>query len=165
MRNEGSYILEWLAYHRSIGFADVVIGTKDCVDGSPALLDRLHERGLPTHQANAFGPEDKPQLAAYARAESLPVLREADWAMVLDADEFLNIHVGQGRVDDLIDAVPEATAFLINWRLFGHSSRRVFRSEMALAWPKNARARSPGSCRGNATNRVSSADAARAERR
>ena len=121
MRNEGPYILEWLAYHRSIGFTDVVIGTNDCVDGSPALLDRLWERGFVTHQANAFDPADKPQLAAYARAETLPVLREADWAMVLDADEFLNIHVGAGRVSDLIDAVPQATAFLINWRLFGHS--------------------------------------------
>jgi hypothetical protein len=62
-------------------------------------------------------------LAAYARIEKLPVLREVDWAMVLDADEFLNIHIGSGTISDLIEAVPQATAFLINWRIFGNSGR------------------------------------------
>jgi Glycosyl transferase family 2 len=121
MRNEGPFILEWVAYHRAIGFTDLVICTNDCIDGSPALLDPLQELGLATHLANPVGPEDKAQLAAYARAEKLSVIREVDWAMVLDADEFLNVHVGKGRVTDLIAAVPKATAFLINWRIFGSS--------------------------------------------
>ena len=85
------------------------------------MLDRLQELGLVTHLVNQVGPQDKAQLAAYARIEKLPVLREADWAMVLDADEFLNIHIGTGMVTDLIEAVPHATAFLINWRMFGNS--------------------------------------------
>lgn len=121
MRNEGPYIVEWVAYHLTIGFTDIVIATNDCVDGSPALLDRLQELGLVTHLVNRVGPADKAQLAAYAGIEKLPVVREVDWAMVLDADEFLNIHIGNGSVSDLIDAVPQATAFLINWRIFGNS--------------------------------------------
>lgn len=118
MRNEGPFILEWIAYHLAIGFTDFVICTNDCADETPALLDSLQERGLVNHLP--VGPADKAQLAAYARAEELPVIRKADWAMVLDADEFLNIHVGLGRVVDLIDSVPHATAFMINWRLFGN---------------------------------------------
>src|SRR5438876_11127457 len=82
------YILEWVAHHLATGFTDIAICTNDCVDGSPALLDRLHELGLVTHLVNEVGPHDKAQLAAYARIEKLPVLREVDWAMVLDADEF-----------------------------------------------------------------------------
>lgn len=121
MRNEGPFILEWVAYHRSIGFTDIVVCTNDCVDGSPDLLDRLQALGLLTHLAHTVATGEKAQLAAYRRAEALPVVRDADWAMVLDGDEFLNIHVGDGTVPELIDAVPEATAFLINWRLFGHS--------------------------------------------
>lgn len=58
-------------------------------------------------------------MAAYARIEKLPVLREADWAMVLEADEFLNVHLGNGTISDLIEAAPQATAFLINWRIAG----------------------------------------------
>jgi hypothetical protein len=75
---------------------------------------------------NSFAPDEKPQLAAYARAAELPVVREADWLMVLDADEFLNVHVGEGYLSDLIAAVPEATAFLVNWRIFGSSSHENF---------------------------------------
>src|SRR3546814_3400210 len=41
--------------------------------------------------------------------------------MVLDADEFLNVHVGGGMVPELLAAAPEATAILINWRIFGNS--------------------------------------------
>jgi hypothetical protein len=127
MRNEGPYILEWIAYHLAIGFSDIVICTNDCVDGSPALLDRLQCIAPVTHLPNPAGPGEKPQLAAYARAERLPIVRAADWAMVLDADEFLNIHVGRGTVAELIDAVPAATAFLINWRIFGNSGHREWR--------------------------------------
>ena len=111
MRNEGPYILEWVAHHLATGFTDIVICTNDCVDGSPALLDRLQELRVVTHLVNKVGPRDKAQLAAYARIEELPV----------DADEFLNIHVGNGTISDLIDAAPQATAFLINWRIFGNS--------------------------------------------
>jgi hypothetical protein len=124
MRDEGPFVLEWVAYHLATGFTDVVICSNDCVDESPALLGRLQELGFVTHLVNDCGPGDKPQLAAYARAERLPVVRDADWAMVLDADEFLNVHVGGGRVTDLLDAVPHATAFLINWRVFGSSEHR-----------------------------------------
>jgi glycosyl transferase family 2 len=126
MRNEGPFILEWVAYHRAIGFTDLVVCTNDCIDESPPLLDRLQQLGLVTHIANAVGRCDKAQLAAYARVEKLPIICEVDWAMVLDADEFLNIHTGRGGVTDLIDAVPEATAFLINWRLFGNSGQMAW---------------------------------------
>lgn len=127
MRNEGPFILEWAAYHLAIGFTDIVVCTNDCIDGSPALLDRLAEIAPVTHLRTKIGPGDLPQLAAYAQAAELPILREADWAMVLDADEFLNIHVGGGAVTDLIGAVPEATAFLVNWRLFGSSGHEDWR--------------------------------------
>ncbi|WP_102959839.1 glycosyltransferase family 2 protein [Mangrovicella endophytica] len=126
MRNEGPFILEWVAYHRSIGFTDIVISSNDCIDASPALLDRLQALGLVTHLSSSFAPGEKPQLAAYARLEQLPVVAASDWAMVLDADEFLNIHVGSGRVTDLIDAVPEATGILVNWRIFGASGHETF---------------------------------------
>lgn len=129
MRNEGPYVLEWVAYHRSIGFTDLVVCTNDCVDGSPDLLDALQDAGVLTHVRTVVGPGDKPQLAAYRQAQDLPPVRDADWAMVLDADEFLNIHVGDGRVTDLLDAVPDATAFLVNWRIFGSSGHRDWSPE------------------------------------
>lgn len=119
MRNEGPFILEWLAYHRLIGFTDVIVCSNDCVDGSPELLDRLQDLGELTHLRCTPGADEKPQLVAYKAAEDVLPMGDDDWAMVLDADEFLNIHTGRGRVTDLLDAVPQATAFLVNWRIFG----------------------------------------------
>ena len=128
MRNEGPFILEWVAYHRAIGFTDLVVCTNDCIDDSPALLGRLQALGVLTHLPQPPGTGGgKAQLAAYTLAEKLPVIDAADWVLVLDADEFLNIHVGEGTITDLIDAVPAATAFLINWRVFGHSGHEHWR--------------------------------------
>ena len=55
-----------------------------------------------------------------------------DVLMVLDADEFLNIHLGAGTVPELIAAVPDATAFLINWRIFGSSGHEGWSPEPVL---------------------------------
>ena len=132
MRNEGPYLLEWLAYHRSIGFTDVIICTNHCVDGSPDLLDRLEALGYVSHIRNDVPEGSEAQLTGYALAEAHPALAEADWAMVLDGDEFLNVHVGAGRVADLIDAVPQATAFLVNWRLFGSSGHVAWQAGLVI---------------------------------
>ena len=124
MRNEGPYILEWLAYHRSIGFTDVLVCTNDCADESPALLDRLEQLGLLVHLRSTPASQREAQLVAYTLAALHPLTDVANWAMVLDADEYLNVHVGSGQVDELIDAVPGATAICVNWRLFGSSGHR-----------------------------------------
>jgi len=121
MRNEGPFLLEWLAYHRAIGFTEVIVCTNDCVDASPELLDRLEARGVLRHLRCAPAPDGKAQLFAYQQVQATLEGRWPDVLMVLDADEFLNVHVGSGRVTDLLDAVPEATAFLVNWRIFGAS--------------------------------------------
>ncbi len=124
MCNEGPYIPEWLAYHRSIGFTDVIVCTNDCVDESPALLDRLECLGLLVHLRSTPASQREAQLVAYTLAAAHPLTAVADWAMVLDADEYLVVHVGAGDVGDLIDAVPGATAICVNWRLFGSSGHR-----------------------------------------
>ena len=132
MCNEGPYILEWVAYHRLIGFTKIVVCTNDCVDGSPELLDLLAERGLLRHLRCTTQPDGKAQLYAYQQVEALLADNWPDVLMVLDADEFLNIHVASGKVADLIATVPEATAFLINWRIFGSSGHESWSSEPVL---------------------------------
>ena len=55
MKDEGPFILEWLAWHRAVGVTDVVVFSNDCTDGTDRLLDRLHAMGelvhLPNHGA------------------------------------------------------------------------------------------------------------------
>lgn len=50
--------------------------------------------------------------------------------MTLDGDEFLNVHVGNGRIGDLLDAAPDATSILVNWRIFGSSGHDRWSPEL-----------------------------------
>ncbi|MEM8752397.1 MAG: glycosyltransferase family 2 protein, partial [Pseudomonadota bacterium] len=52
MKNEGPHIVEWVAYHRVIGFTDFLVYTNDCEDGTDAMLDRLQAMGVLAHERN-----------------------------------------------------------------------------------------------------------------
>ncbi|WP_299965052.1 glycosyltransferase family 2 protein [uncultured Roseobacter sp.] len=127
MKNEGPFILEWLAHHRAIGVDDFLIYTNDCTDGTDRLLDLLQERGIVTHRDNPYrGTGMKPQHAALQAAADEPLVHAVDWMICIDVDEFINIHVGAGRLEDLFDAVPDANMISMTWRLFGNSDLAEF---------------------------------------
>ncbi|WP_156477531.1 glycosyltransferase family 2 protein [Falsihalocynthiibacter arcticus] len=127
VRDEGAFLLEWLAHHRAIGFTDFLVFSNDCTDGTDAMLDRLQELGHLTHIPNP-GPYDEGgiQWTALKQADKHPLTQNADWLMCLDIDEFVNIHVGDGTLKALMDAVPDATAFALTWRLFGNADVDAF---------------------------------------
>ena len=64
MKNEGPYVLEWLAYHKSIGVDTFLIYSNDCTDGTNLMLNRLHQMGVITHFDNPQGPRMDPKRAA-----------------------------------------------------------------------------------------------------
>lgn len=119
VKNEGPFILEWVAWHRLLGFDKVVIFSNDCNDGSAQLLDALANIGWVDHHDNTTSDGSAPQKRAADRAFKLPDVQLADWVIWLDADEFLNIHAGSGKLEDLTAAIGSATGMCINWRIFG----------------------------------------------
>lgn len=119
MKNEGPDVLEWALYHRLVGFDHIVVYTNDCTDGSDGLLDAIAALGWLTHRRHAPSAGVSPQDAVAARAKADPALSGADWLMWLDADEFVVVHSGAGRVGDLIDAARGADALSLSWRCFG----------------------------------------------
>lgn len=127
MKNEGPFILEWLAYHRAIGVKDVLVYTNDCTDGTDALLDLLQDRGYLQRRDNKFhGTDLKPQHWALAAAETEAIVQNAGWVISMDVDEFINIHVGEGRLDDLYEAVGHANMISCTWRLFGNADVHAY---------------------------------------
>jgi len=119
MKNEGPEVLEWALYHRLLGFDHILVYTNDCTDGSDDLLDAIAGLGWLTHRRHTAPAGVSPQDAVAARAKADPALEGADWLIWLDADEFLVIHTGAGRVADLIPAARGAEALSLNWRCFG----------------------------------------------
>ena len=128
MKNEGPFILEWLAYHRAIGVEDFLVYTNDCSDGTDRLLDALQHRGLVQHRANPFRatPDLKPQHAALQAAESEAVVQDCGWAICMDVDEFINVRIGDGTLPALYAAMGEANMISLTWRLFGNADVHGF---------------------------------------
>ncbi|QFT60247.1 hypothetical protein FIU94_15575 [Sulfitobacter sp. THAF37] len=120
VRNEGAFLLEWLAHHRAVGFDHFVVFSNDCQDGTDDMLDHLATQGWLTHVRND-GPYDKGgiQFTALKAAAKLDAVRRADWLLPLDVDEFVNIHTGDHTLSALHAALPDATAITLTWRLFG----------------------------------------------
>jgi len=127
VRNEGAFLLEWLAHHRAVGFDDFLVFSNDCQDGTDAILDRLEAMGQLTHIRNE-GPYHKGgiQFTALKAAAKHKLLRKADWILPLDVDEFVNIHCGDHTLGALHSAIPDATAITLTWRLFGAANQVRF---------------------------------------
>jgi tetratricopeptide (TPR) repeat protein len=91
-RNEGVYLLEWLAYHKSIGIETFFIYSNDNDDGSDALLKRLSEAGAIHWMESIIDGDTAPQYKAYNHAlNALPQILDYKWALFIDIDEFLVI--------------------------------------------------------------------------
>jgi hypothetical protein len=144
MKDEGPYLLEWVAHHLAVGFTRLVVYTNDCTDGTDRMLMRLEELGLAHHRINAIPPGLAPQPSALNHAQAEPLVRDSDWLMVFDADEFLCIRHPEGTLDGLLDAVVArgANGIVVTWRIFGsggirHWSRAAVTEQYQRAAPED----------------------------
>jgi hypothetical protein len=121
MKDEAPFLIEWVAHHLAIGFTDVLVYTNDCTDGTVEMLERLQSLGLAHHRPNVIPPGIKPQPSAIAHAQAEPLVADADWVMLLDADEFLCINHPSGNVEGMLDdAVARgANGIVVTWRILG----------------------------------------------
>ncbi|MDP5217562.1 glycosyltransferase family 2 protein [Ruegeria sp. 2205SS24-7] len=127
MKNEGPFILEWIAYHRAIGIDDFLVYSNDCTDGTDTLLDVLQEKGILQHRDNPYRSTTmKPQHAALAAADSEPVIAQAEWVVCMDVDEFINIKCGDGTLGALLEALGDVNLIAMTWRLFGNGDQHDF---------------------------------------
>jgi hypothetical protein len=124
MRDEGMFLLEWLAFHQVIGFERIVICSNDCSDGSDVLLDSLAEGGVLTHIRNVVPAGGHPQQIGLALAFDHLAGTEAEWLCHLDADEFLNIGLGKGHITDLLAVAGKGDVIALPWRLFGDAGHQ-----------------------------------------
>ena len=130
VRNEAAFLLEWLAHHRAVGFDHFLVFSNDCDDGTDNMLDHLASLGGLTHIRND-GPYDQGgiQFTALKKAAKMDLVKDADWILPLDVDEFVNIHAGNGTLNDLHAALPDATAITLTWRMFGNNDQVRFQDK------------------------------------
>ena len=127
MKDEGPYILEWVAHHLVLGFDRICVASNDCRDGSDVLLQALAGAGFIEHVANVVAPGEIPQHSGYTTMRARLGIDDTEWLAVLDADEFMNVHTGLHGVADLtaragdadiisLHALCFADAPEVNWR-------------------------------------------------
>ena len=122
MKDETPYILEWIAYHQSIGVGHFLIFTNDCSDGTDEMLERLSGLGFVTHVDNSVWKGKSPQQAALNKAQNMSLVKGAEWLIHIDVDEYMNIRLGGGTLAEVLErAGPDTTNIAMTWRLFGNA--------------------------------------------
>lgn len=104
MKDEGPFILEWVAWHKALGIRDIIVFSNDCSDGTDALLDALAEMGEITHLPNPATAVGSTyfQPVALSFASQMREVRHADYVISMDVDEFIDIRVGDGTLPALL---------------------------------------------------------------
>lgn len=128
IRNEGAFLLEWVCWYRMLGFDHIVVVTNDCTDHSPELLDALARAGWVEHlTVDIKAGQASITAAKLAAASQMRTVRRAEHVLVCDVDEFLVIHVGDGRLPALLAAPGRGfLGMAINWRCIGSSGVRKY---------------------------------------
>ncbi len=129
MKDEGPFILEWVAHHLSMGFSRIIVVSNHCKDGTDKILNRLDELGTIRHLPNPavlFKDFRNYQNIALRYARLQKEYLSADWVMTVDTDEFVNIKVGNGNIGDLLSATGNVDAVSLNTVNFGSNGIKEF---------------------------------------
>lgn len=119
VKNEGPFLLEWIAFNRLLGVTDFLFYSNDCTDGTDTLLDALSGYGV-VHLPNPAEGRNY-QMEALKDAAHQDVVKQADWIWIADVDEFLNIHVGDHTIPALIDACGNPQAISATFQFMANS--------------------------------------------
>lgn len=125
VKNEGPFLLEWIAFNRLIGVTDHLFYSNDCTDGTDRLLDALQARGMVQHLPNPAEGRNY-QMEALKDAKKREIVTEAEWLWVADVDEFLNIHVGDHTIPALIAACGDPQAISLTFQFFANCDIDTF---------------------------------------
>ena len=126
-RNEGIYLLEWVAYHRALGVDEIIIYSNNNSDSSDLILSALAEAGEIIWYNNEIDPKCDAQSKAYSHALTvLPETLAYEWCAFIDIDEFIciNPEIFESLPDFLHwHGIRDVDNIAVNWVYFGSSGQ------------------------------------------
>lgn len=135
-RNEGPYIIEFIAYYKALGFDEIFVYSNDNTDGSDFLLKLLADAGQIYYLENRIGPDATAHARGYIHAVTLNYeLPRFKWALVADVDEFLYINpalfTGLSDFLDFHESLgTESISF--NWLHVGSNGKMAWENRLVL---------------------------------
>lgn len=116
VKDENSYLLEWLTYHHLVGVEHFFIHDNDSKIPVSETLSRQIADGLVT--VTRF-PGEYPQMNAFADGLSR-FGSESTWMAFIDTDEFI-VSAKEDDFRNVLRKYEEFGGLALNWRLFGSS--------------------------------------------
>ena len=123
LRDEGVYLLDWIAHHKALGVEHFFLYSNDNTDGSDDLLAALARAREITWVVNDAPPGVSPRYKAYGHAlQMLPEILDYRWVAVIDLNEALafDTTLHASFADYLAWQEREAVdAIALSWVVFG----------------------------------------------
>jgi hypothetical protein len=139
MKNEGPFLLEWIAYQKVFGADKILVMTNDCEDGTDRMLDRLDDMGVVRHVPNPcglgpnmIGKARHPHILGFEYGKLHKEWRDSEYILMCDTDEFPVVHVGDGGLDALMDAAGAPDILSLSERMFGADEHVHFTEQLIL---------------------------------
>lgn len=128
MKDEGPFILEWLAHHRAIGVNRFIIFSNDCTDGTKELLDCLDDANVIHHleNPNCLVNSNQRINVAFGYSQYLKEYQRADYVALIDVDEFINVTAGDGTLTTLINDMDPFDVLSFNHVNFGFGGIQAY---------------------------------------
>lgn len=125
VKNELRSIVEWLAYHKALGFTDFVIYDNESTDGTEKVLQVLDQAGelLWLEWPHSVGA--RPQRLAY---DHMRRHSTADWIAFFDVDEFLHLRRHQTIGEFLSHFDDDVNGIAVHWLAFNSSGQDRYRA-------------------------------------
>jgi Glycosyltransferase family 92 len=124
VKNEIRSIIEWLAYHKALGFTDIVIYDNDSNDGTEKILQALDDAG---ELLRLDWPHDvgaRPQRLAY---DHMRRHATADWIAFFDVDEFLHLRRHRTILEFLDSFDADVNGIAVHWLAFNSGGQDRYR--------------------------------------
>jgi hypothetical protein len=115
-KDEAPFVLEWIAYHRAVGFDHFVLYDNGSTDGG---TERIRASSLADVATVIHWPQRPGQLAAYRHFIG-NFATAFEWAAFIDLDEFL-LPLSGTDIAELLRLRSDFSAILVHWRVFGPS--------------------------------------------
>jgi Glycosyltransferase family 92 len=122
VKDEMTYILEWIAYYEIIGFDRIIFYDNNSSDGTTDILLSLANIGRINYVSWPDVPGVVTQYAAYRDALTRI---STEWVAFLDIDEFLLLKSHLCMTDFLRSFPPTVGGIAVNWKMFGSSGHRT----------------------------------------
>ena len=128
VRNEGPYLLEWVAHYKQLGFDRIVIFSNDNDDGSDELLAAMHDDQLIEWRPRTLAYGESPQLSAYKLFSNelfADPKEQGGYLAWLDCDEFLVLKQ-HSSIQELLQHYQFPDALFVNWKHFGSAGQQKY---------------------------------------